>query len=107
MLRNQIFEQLKAAMKARDKVRLDALRYLWSLIKNAEIDARVDLGDEQVVKIVQGEVKKRKEAMEQMGRAGRGELVTEEEGKLKVLEEFLPEQMSDEEISELVSSEIR
>ena len=103
MLRDTIQQNMVAAMKAQAKERLEALRYLWSLIRNAEIDAKGNLADEQVMKVIQTEVKKRKEAIEQMKQGGRDELASEEEVKLKVLMEFLPEQMREGEISELVN----
>ena len=103
MLRDTIQQNMVAAMKAQAKERLEALRYLWSLIRNAEIDDKENLADEQVMKIIQTEVKKRKEAIEQMKQGGRDELASEEEVKLKVLVEFLPEQMGESEISELVN----
>lgn len=91
------------AMKAKDTVRLEAIRYLWSMIRNAEIDKKSELSDEEVIKLIGTEVKKRKEAIEQMKSGGRAELVVSEEGKLQVLMEFLPEQMSESELSELVN----
>ncbi len=100
MLRQQIQDQVKEAMRNRDQVRLDALRYMWSEIKNAEIDAKVELDDEAIVAVVSKEVKKRKDAIEQMKEVGRD--VVEEEDKLKVLMEFMPEQMGREEIAGIV-----
>ncbi len=107
MLRDDIQKQMISAMKSQEKARLEALRYLWSLIRNAEIDNKGNLADEQVMKIIQTEVKKRKEAIEQMKQGGRGELASAEEAKVKVLMEFLPEQMGESEISELVDQIIR
>ena len=106
MLRDKLMEELKTAMKARDKVRLDALRYVLSLVKNAEIDKKADLNDEEVMKLIQSEVKKRREAIEQMKVGGREDLVKIEEDKLKVLGEFLPEQMSEGEIERIVSEAV-
>ena len=100
MLRDDVFNQVKDAMRAKDQIKLAAVRYLWSEIKNAEIDAKVELNDEAIVSIVQKEVKKRKDAIEQMKQAGRE--VEEELVKLKFLEYFLPEQMSREEIVHVV-----
>jgi uncharacterized protein YqeY len=102
MLRQRITDQLKEAMKAKDKTRLEALRYLLSLVKNKEIDKKGELTDEEIVTVAQSEIKKRKEAIELFRKGGREELVTEEEEKLKVLAEFLPEQMSKEEIERKV-----
>lgn len=92
MLRTKLTDELKMAMRAQDRVRLEALRYLWALVKNAEIDKHGELGDEEIVKLAQGEVKKRREAIGQIRAGGREDLVQEEEAKLKVLVEFLPEQ---------------
>jgi len=89
-------------MKAQDKVRLESLRFLWSLIKNKEIDEKKELSDEQVMEVVKSEVKKRKEALEQMRGGDRVDAVKVEEEKLKVVEEFMPEQMGEEEIEKIV-----
>lgn len=105
-LRNQIQNEIKGAMKAQEKQKLEALRYLWSLIQNREIDAKQELGDGEVIKIVKSEVKKRKEAIEQIKAGGRDEMVKDEVAKLEVIEEFLPEQMREEEVSELVDQVI-
>src|SRR3990167_3157301 len=105
MLRDKLMAELTAAMKAQDKVRLEALRYVLALMKNAEIDKHAELTDEELVKLVGSEVKKRKEAL----RLAQGKLgekvrqwVGEEEAKLKVLMEWLPEQMSQAEIEKIV-----
>ena len=63
MLRDKLMVELTAAMKAQDKVRLEALRYVLALMKNAEIDKHAELTDEELVKLVGSEVKKRKEAL--------------------------------------------
>src|SRR3989344_8739454 len=102
MLKMQIIEAMQAAMKARDQVRLDALRYVISEIKNAEIDAKMELGDEAVQAILKREVKKRKEAIEQMKAVGRQEMVAVEEAKVAVIGEFMMEEMSREEVAGLV-----
>ena len=105
--------ELTAAMKAQDKVRLEALRYVLALMKNAEIDKHAELTDEELVKLVGSEVKKRKEALRlpsiALRASAQGKLgekvrqwVDEEEAKLKVLMEWLPEQMSQAEIEKIV-----
>lgn len=102
-MRQKIQDQMKEAMKAQDKVRLESLRYIWSEIKNAEIDAKMELDDQGIEAVISREVKKRKDAIEQMISTGRAELAEEEKTKLEVFMEFLPEQMGREEISELVN----
>ena len=97
-LRIQLSEKIKLAMKARDVEALNALRYLLSLARNAEIDLKHELSDEELVSLLQKEVKHRREAIEQFKAAGRRELVATEETQLTVLMQFLPKQMSKEEI---------
>src|SRR3989338_5309973 len=97
-LRIQLSEKIKLAMKARDVEALNALRYLLSLARNAEIDLKHELSDEELVSLLQKEVKNRREAIEQFKAAGRRELVATEETQLTVLMQFLPKQMSNEEI---------
>lgn len=102
MLRENIQEQMKQAMRDRDQVRLEAIRFLWSEIKNVEIDAKHELSDEEILEVAGREVKKRRDVIDQMKSGGREELVGEEEAKLKVIMEFMPEQMSREEIEKIV-----
>lgn len=97
-LRDQILSGIKDAMRARDQVRLDSLRFVWSRAKELEIDKKGVLSDEEIQTLVSKEVKARREAIEQFRAAGRGDLVTQEEGKLAVLMELLPQQMSEGEI---------
>ncbi len=97
-LRIQLTDQIKLAMKARDIEALNALRYLLSLVRNSEIDLKHDLSDEEFISLLQKEVKRRREAVEQFKTAGRQELVATEETQLTVLMQFLPKQMSKEEI---------
>lgn len=95
VLRQKITEELKTAMKAQDRLRLDAIRYVLALVKNAEIDVKRELEDSEVIKVIRGEVKKRQEAIGLIRRGGREELAREEEAKVKVLQEFLPEVMGE------------
>ncbi len=99
-MRDKIYEQLKEAMKARDKPKLEGLRYLWSLIKGLEIDAKKELDDKAVEAVAKSEVKKRKEALELMKKGGAD--LTEEKAKLAAIEKFLPEEMGEEEVEAVV-----
>ena len=100
MLRDDVMNQMKQAMKEKNAVRLSAIRYLWSEIKNAEIDSKVELDDEAIHAVVMKEVKKRKDGIAQLQEAGRD--VAEEVAKLEVLEEFLPEMMSEDDIKKAI-----
>jgi hypothetical protein len=102
MLRQQIYEDMIGAMKAKETVKLEAVRFVWSEIKNAEIDAKRDLTDEEVSQILRREVKKRKEAIELMRRGGREELAVSDEAKLIYIENYLPKMMSWEEVEAVV-----
>ena len=106
MLREQIQTGIKEAMKARDSVRLDALRFVWSRAKELEIDKHAELIDEEIQTLVTKEVKTRKEAIEQFKNAGRTDLVEAEEKKLTVLMELMPVQMSEIEIAKVVDEVI-
>jgi hypothetical protein len=106
MITQTIEDQLKAAMKNRDRIGLDALRYIWALIKEAEIDKKSDLNDEEIQKILKKEVKTREEVVEELDKAGRKDSVIEEKDKLKVLKALLPEQMSNQELEKIISQVI-
>jgi len=97
-IRTQLTDKLKEAMKARDATALDSLRYLLSLVKNVEIDVKRELSDDEIISLLQKEVKRRREAIEQFKRAGRQDLVDHEESQMSVLMQFLPKQMSQEEV---------
>jgi len=100
MLRNDVQDEMKQAMRDKDAVKLSALRMLWSEVRNAEIDAKGELDDAAVEKVVAREVKKSRETIEQMEGAGRD--VGEEKTKLEVLQSFQPEMMSKEEVEKMV-----
>ena len=103
-IRPKLMESMKNAMRARDSISLDALRFLLSLVKNAEIDAHRELDDAEITAILQKEVKTRREAIEQFKTAGQEVTVTEETKKLDILLQFLPKQLTPAEIAEAVSS---
>ena len=97
-LRTQLTDQIKEAMKARDAQALNALRYLLSLVKNIEIDTKKELSDEEIISLLQKEVKRRRDAIDQFKSAGRQDLVDAEELQLTFLMKFLPKQLTKEEI---------
>jgi uncharacterized protein YqeY len=101
LLKQQLIEDMKTAMKAGDKVKLNVVRFLRSAIKNHEID-HGEQDDAGVEKIVAKQAKQIKESIEEYQKAGRDDLVSEEEAKLEVLSAYLPEQMSDEELQEAI-----
>jgi hypothetical protein len=98
MLIDRIREDLKTAMKARDATRVDALRFLLSEIKNVGINEKRELDDGVVTGVLQKLTKQRREGMEQFRSAGREDLVKKEEGELAILQAYLPQQLSEEEL---------
>ena len=102
MLRQQISDQMKTAMKNREADRLVVLRFIWSEIKNREIDLKHELNDEEVVDILRREVKRRVESIEQYKQGGRMDIVEKEQAELPVINGFLPQLMSPTEVDEVV-----
>ena len=105
-LYQDIESQLKNAMKAQDQARLMALRNIKSVLKNKAIDARRDLNDDEVIQSLSTLAKQRKESIEAFKSGGRQDLVDKEEAELKIIEEFLPKQLSAEELEKLIREAI-
>ncbi len=101
-LRDQIQSDLNKARKGRDKLRILVLSTLLAEIKNKEIETRVELDDESVVQVVSKGIKQRRDASEQMREAGRGELADQEDAQERVLADYLPEGLSEDEVRAIV-----
>ncbi len=93
---------LKEAMIAKDNQRRDVIRVLTSAIKQVEVDSQKTLSAEDVVAVLQKEAKKRRESIDEAAKLGRAEIVEREKQELAILEEFLPRQLSREEIAAIV-----
>lgn len=102
----QLVDEMKQAMKGGDKVKLSVVRFLRSEIKNYEID-HGEQDDAGIEKIVAKQVKQVKESIEEYQKAGRDDLVAAEEPKLKILEAYLPEQMSDQEVQAIIDKVLK
>lgn len=98
--------QIKEAMKAGDRTRLATIRMLSASVKNREVEVGHELSEEEFVEVVGREVKRRKEAAEAYEGAGRPELEERERAEQAILEAYLPEQLSDEELSKVVDEAI-
>jgi len=98
-LREKINNDVKEAMKAKETKKRDALRLLTSAFKQIEVDERKELSDEDVIKIIQTQVKRRNDAATQYRDAGRDDLLQIELDEISFYEVYLPAQMSDEELS--------
>ncbi len=102
-LKEQLNDAMKAAMKARDNLRLSAVRMARAAISNREIDSRTELDDNAVVEVISTMVKQRRESIRMYREGNRLDLAEKEELELAVLLEFLPVQLSPDEIDTLVS----
>lgn len=105
-LKEDIAAESKAALKGGDKVKLATLRMLLSEIRNAEIAKRAELTGEEIDAVVAREARRRREAIEEFARGGRQDLVDREEYELAVIKEYMPEQLSEEEIRSIAASAI-
>jgi uncharacterized protein YqeY len=99
-------QEVRDAMLARDNDRRDALRLILSSLRSAEKDLQRPLSDEEELQVLQRERKKRHEAAEAFRGAGRDEQAAKEEGELAVLEEFMPEPLSEEQLDQIVDDAI-
>jgi len=105
-LREQINEDMKSAMKAREPERLGALRLLLSAVKQREVDERVTLDDAGVIAVVEKMIKQRKDSIAQYEKAARQDLADKEKYEISVIEGYLPKQMSAEEVEAAVAEAI-
>jgi len=108
---DRISDEMKAAMKAKDKVRLRTLRSLRSALQNKQIEQseggeRAALSESDQLAVVRKQVKQRKDSIEQYDDAGRQDLVDKEQEELEILEEYLPQPMTDEELQERLEAVI-
>jgi uncharacterized protein YqeY len=98
-LKEQITEDMKAAMRAKDSERLGTIRLLTAAMKQKEVDERVELDDTMVIAIVDKLVKQRKDSIEAFTKAARQDLVDKETAEMKVLQGYLPARLSAEEVA--------
>jgi uncharacterized protein len=103
-LRSTIQQDIKQSMLQRDSLKLETLRFVWSEIKNLEIDLKHELVDDEILNVLKREVKKRKDAIEQFRKGGRQDLVEEEAPKVEIIAKYLPEQVSETEISAVIEA---
>ena len=107
---SSIKERIKAdtivAMKAQEKERLGTIRFISAAIKKVEIDTRKDLDDAAVIGILSNLVKQRRDSIEQFKKGGREDLVAKEEAELAVLQTYLPQQLSNEELEKIVGEAV-
>lgn len=102
MIKDEIQKAIVAAQKEKKELDLKALRFVMSQIKYDEINKQRELTDEEVISVLQKEVKKRKEANEMFRKAKRQDLVADEENQLAVIQKYLPKALSEEELGKII-----
>jgi hypothetical protein len=105
-LRDQINQDMKAAMRSKDEARLSAIRMLWAAIQRREVDERITLDDTQVLSVVEKTVRQSRDAVEQFLKGNRPDLAEKENRDIAFWEVYLPAQASDEEVAKLVREAI-
>jgi len=103
---DDIKNDLKDAMLSKEKLKVSTLRLSLSSIKNRQIEKGEELDDNEIVAVLSSEVKKRRESAEEYSKAERTELAEKEEAEIKIIEKYLPEQMTEQEITKLIDEAI-
>ena len=106
-IRERLEEDIRTAMRGRNQQRLDALRFLKSAINRVEIDRRVTLDDAGITDVIVRQVKDRRDSIRMFADADRTDLVEKESADLAILEEYMPPQLSEEELEALIAEAIR
>lgn len=105
-LKQKLQEDLKSSMKNKDAIKKSVITLIRSSIKQYEVDNRVELGDDEIVDLIAKQLKQTRDSREEFAKAGRDDLVSKAEAEIEVLKEYLPQQLSEEELNEIVISTI-
>lgn len=107
MLKQRIQDDVKVAMRAKDKARLATLRLITAAIKQREVDERIELNDTQVLTILDKMIKQRRDSISQYEKAGRTDLVEQEGSEIAVIQEYLPVGLAEAEIRAMIEQAIQ
>lgn len=105
-IKEKLMQDLKAAMKSHDKIKKDTITMVRAAIKQIEVDKRVDLSDEEVIDIISKQYKERVSSIDEFKRGGRDDLVAQTEEEIKIILEYLPKQLTDEELEDIIKEVI-
>ena len=105
-LKNRINEDTKACMRAKDKERLGVLRLVNAAIKQVEVDTRTELGDEDVLAVLEKMLKQRRESLEQYTKADRTDLADQEAFEIDLIQAYMPEELSSDEVDRLIDEAV-
>ncbi|WP_069649309.1 GatB/YqeY domain-containing protein [Caloranaerobacter ferrireducens] len=104
--KERLMADLKASMKNKDKIRKDVITMVRAAIKQKEVDERIELSDEDIIELIAKQVKQKKDALKDFEKGGRQDLVELTQKEIDILMEYLPEQLSEDEIDEIVKAAI-
>lgn len=105
-INNKLNEEMITAAKSKDKIRLSAIRMIKTALHNKEISLMRALNEDEILQVLSSMIKQRKDSIEQFNRGGRTDLVEQEEAELKVIQEFMPAQMSEHDVEALIRKTI-
>ena len=105
-LKETFMEEMKNAMREKDTMKKNVVTMVRAAIKQYEVDNRVELGDEEIIDLIAKQLKQTRDSREEFAKAGRDDLVSKAEAEIEVLKEYLPQQLSEEELNEIVISTI-
>lgn len=105
-LKQRINDEVKNAMRAKEKERLGTLRLITSAIKQIEVDKRIELDDEAIIAVLEKMLKQRKDSIEAFEKAGRDELAAIEKAEVLIIKEYMPEQIPEAELDALIDAAI-
>ncbi len=103
----RLTDDMKQAMKNKDRLKLSVVQMVRAAIKNAEINARKDLNDEEVLEVISRELKQRRDSLQEFKNAGRADLIETVEAEIAILIDYLPEQLSEEEVHTIVADTVK
>lgn len=107
MIKEKIQKDILVSLKAKKETELKVLRFILSLINYAEIAHQKPLSDEEIINLMQKELKKRKEAIEMFKNGGRQDLVADEEKQLPIIQSYLPQPLSDKELEKIIDEVVK
>ena len=102
-LKLKLIDDMKAAMRDKDSARLEVIRMLRAAIQRKEVDDRVELGDDDVLEVIQKQIKQANDSIKQFEQGNRQDLADKEKFELQIMQQYMPEQLSEEELQALVS----
>lgn len=107
LLKDRIKDDMKAAMKGGDKPRLAVIRLIMAAIKQREVDERIELDNDQIIAVLDKMVKQRRESIRQYTAAARMDLAEVEEAEIRVIQDYLPQALTDQEIDQMIAEAVQ